>query len=90
MKRVLKYDGRAIIDIPDVRQQVLQFYGINDNWMMELIYCNGKNPYSFHRYGYTDTMFRKLWSREYTVKNHSIFKHEYPMLQYEVIKNETN
>lgn len=87
IKRVLKNNGNIIIDVPDIKEQIKQYYESNPEWCMDLIYCNGTTPYSFHRYGYTDKTFRILWGNGYIVYNKIIVRHNYPMLQYEIIKN---
>ncbi|KKK82405.1 hypothetical protein LCGC14_2803720 [marine sediment metagenome] len=86
IKRVLMPKGKAIIDIPDIQEQIRKFYYTNPYWMMTLVYCNGKNPYSFHRYGYTKRTFEELWGKNYIVQEQNIVNHDYPMLQFEVIK----
>ena len=87
IKRVLAPGGRAIIDIPNIKKQVERFYDSDPEWCMQLVYCNGKNPYSFHRYGYTEASFFELWGQGYTVSFQNIVKHDYPMLQFEVVKS---
>ena len=87
IKRVLAPGGEAIIDVPNVKRQVDYFYESDPEWCMTLVYCNGKNPYSFHRYGYTEDTFFALWGQGYTVSFHDLIEHDYPMLQFKVIKN---
>lgn len=86
VKRVLKVGGTFIVSVPDIKRQVEEFYDSKPDWCMELIYCNGKNQYSFHKWGYTDDTFRALWNDNYSVERIDLIKHEYPMLQYQVTK----
>lgn len=86
IQRVLKVGGELIVSFPDIARQIEAFYYTKPNWCMELIYCNGKNEFSFHRWGYTDRTFRELWNDDYIVEKIDLIKHEYPMLQYKVTK----
>jgi len=79
-KRVLKSGGVLKIDFPDIKTVVEQ-YSNNPEYMMELIYCNGKNEYSFHKWGYTRETFREmLGSNWYNVHFTDVVKHDYPMI----------
>jgi SAM-dependent methyltransferase len=86
VKRVLVTGGTFIVSVPDIKRQVEMFYDSKPDWCMELIYCNGKNEYSLHKWGYTDDTFRALWNDNYKVEKIDLIKHEYPMLQYQVTK----
>ncbi len=87
VKRVLKSGGTFIVSVPDIKAQVDLFYDKDPKWCMELIYCNGKNNQSFHKYGYTSFTFLNLWEVDgYKVVSIDLIKHDYPMLQYKVTK----
>jgi hypothetical protein len=59
--RVLKFGGIFKFDFPNIYQQVLEYYRSNPEFMMELIYCNHKDKYSVHKWGYTpDTLHKYL------------------------------
>ncbi len=83
--RVLKSGGKFIVDFPDVIKTVEE-YRDREEEMMVLLYCNHKNEYSIHHYGYTEATFKKLWPAEYEVNRIDIVKHDYPMIGMEVIK----
>lgn len=92
INRVLKTGGKLIIDFPDIKKQVDEYHGKDDEFMMELIYCNHKNPYSIHHWGFTETTF-PLYLEKYQIpyttwecKRNDIVKHDYPMIGMECIK----
>ena len=81
IKRVLKSNGQLIIDFPDIKKDVELYYDINPEFMIELLYCNHKNRFSTHNWGYTQTTFTKLlgegW-KELVWGN--VIRHNYPMI----------
>jgi len=86
MKRILKVNGRIIIDVPDLKGTINQYIDKNPKWAITLIYCNGKNPYSFHRFGYTKETFKELWDSNYKVEEKTIVSHDYPILSFLITK----
>lgn len=81
VKRTLKVGGRWIVDFPDIKKQVEMYYDSNPEFCMELIYCNHKNSYSIHHWGYTEISFANLFNPfEYDIKYKTIVKHDYPMI----------
>ena len=86
IKRILKVGGEIVIDIPDLKEIIEKFYDLDPNWAMKLIYCNGKNPFSFHKFGYTDKTFRKLWGINYNIENTIIVPHAYPVISFFITK----
>ena len=86
VKRVLRSGGKFLVSVPDVRAQIEMYHDSDPEWCMELLYCNGKDVHSFHKWGYTEESFKKLWGKNYTIEKVSIIKHAYPMLQFEVTK----
>ena len=87
VKRVLKRGGRFIVDFPDIRKNIGLYYNIDPDFMMELIYCNGKDARSVHKWGYTAKSFTALWEiGKFVVGEKRIVKHDYPMIGMEVTK----
>jgi SAM-dependent methyltransferase len=86
MKRVIKVGGQIITDVPDIKKTIDLYYDSDPKWAMTLIYCNGKNPYSFHKFGYTDATFRGLWGDHYLITNEVVVSHVYPMLNFVITK----
>lgn len=79
--RVLKPGGVWKFDFPDIYNQVKKYHGKNDEFMMELIYCNHKNKYSVHQWGYTKkTIPNYLKKENWKLKFGDIVKHDYPMI----------
>ena len=81
IKRVLMPKGQLIIDFPDIKRDVERYHDTDPEFLMELIYCNHKNKFSVHNWGYTKTTFKKLlgdgW-KEVVWTN--IVSHSYPMM----------
>ena len=73
-------DNEVIIDFPDIEETVRQYINTDTEMAMRLIYCNWKDNYSCHKFGYTDKSFRNFWDKNYVVYQHIIVKHDYPML----------
>lgn len=79
--RVLKRGGVWKFDFPDIVKQVEQYKDKDDEFMMELIYCNHKDKFSIHQWGYTRNTLHlylppSMWSLEFK----DIVKHDYPMI----------
>lgn len=78
--RVLKPDGVFKFDFPDIKAQVDQYYGKDDEFLMELIYCNHKNKHSMHLWGYTpQTLPSYLNPNVWQLEFKDVVKHDYPM-----------
>ena len=86
IERVLVHNGRLIVDFPDIRKNVGLYYNADPEFMMELIYCNGKDERSQHKWGYTAKSFAAMWSDAFVVEEKTIVKHDYPMIGMEVVK----
>jgi len=86
MKRILQINGQIIIDVPDLRGTLEQYYNTNPKWAMTLVYCNGKNPFSFHKFGYNIDTFTQLWGNNYVVKPYTVVAHDYPILSFLITK----
>lgn len=80
--RVLEKGGEFILDFPDIKAQVEEYYYKDPEWMTELIYCNQKDQYSVHHWGYTPktikTLFGKKW--DVTIDKDPTVVHNYPMI----------
>ena len=90
--RVLKSGGRAVIDVPDLVEtgRLLRDAANADDalWAIRLIYGSQKNPYSFHKWGYTPETLDALgracgFSRSQPVR---LIEHSYPMFSLALIK----
>ena len=86
IKRILKKDGILIIDFPDIKKTVQMYLDLDPEFCMRLLYCNQKDKYSTHFWGYTNDTFRALWGKNFAVYEDVVVKHDYPMLSYIVIK----
>jgi len=78
-KRVLKKGGIFKFDFPDILEIALQYHDTDPEFCMALIYCNHKNPWSRHEWGYTrktivDFFHLKYWDLEFK----DVVKHDYP------------
>ena len=90
--RVLRRGGRAVIDVPDLVEtgRLLRDAPTADEalWAIRLIYGSQKNPYSFHKWGYTpqtlDALGRECgFARSEPVR---LVEHGYPMFSLALIK----
>lgn len=86
MNRVMKKEGRLIIDFPDIKKQVDEYYDKDPEFCMELIYCNHKNPYSIHHWGFNEKTFPNYLGRNWEYTFETVVKHEYPMIGVIAIK----
>ncbi|KKN19669.1 hypothetical protein LCGC14_0943370 [marine sediment metagenome] len=81
IKRVLKSGSRLVIDFPDLKKDIDLYYDKNPEFLMELVYCNQKDEYSVHHWGYTKQTIIKLLGEGWeTIEFKSIVKHNYPMV----------
>lgn len=81
VKRTLKKGGKWIVDFPDIKKQVELYYDVAPEFCMELIYCNHKNKFSIHHWGYTEKSFAKLFDKDkFKVEFKTIVEHAYPMI----------
>ena len=87
IKRVLKSNGQLIIDFPDIKETVKQYLDITPQFCMRLLYCNQKDKYSTHFWGYTKRTFKELlgcgWKEVFW---DSVIEHNYPMISCFAIK----
>jgi len=79
VQRVLKVGGVFIVNFPDIKKIVDLYYKTDPYECMELIYCNHKNQYSIHHFGYTPKTFKKLFSKSYKIQKKTIVKCDHPM-----------
>lgn len=84
--RVLKSGGKWIVDFPDLKEDFHLYFDSNPKYFFELVYCNGKNAYSFHRHGYTFDTFKEFLGFGWTALQRDIVKHAYPMIGVEATK----
>ena len=81
IKRILFPDGRLVIDFPDIKTDIEKYFIKEPEFMMELIYCNQKNEYSRHKWGYTKSTFKKLLDGGWkSIEWKTIVKHDYPTI----------
>lgn len=85
--RILKPGGVLKIDFPDLVAGVAK-YAENDDqdFLMRFIYCNHKNQYSVHHWGYTRTTFPRLLGFGWTYEFKDIVRHHYPVIGCEATK----
>lgn len=80
VERVLVPGGVWKFDFPDIKKIVELYHDSDPFFMAEQIYCNHKNKYSVHQWGYTtksipDYLVPKKWKLEFK----DVVKHDYPM-----------
>lgn len=84
INRVMKKNGKLIIDFPDIKKQVEQFIDSEPEWCMELIYCNHRHQYAIHHWGFTQKSFPKWlgenWNYLFCDTEDFVVKHDYPMI----------
>jgi SAM-dependent methyltransferase len=90
--RVLKPGGRAVIDVPDLVEtgRLLREATTAEEaeWAIRLIYGSQKNPYSFHKWGYTPATLDAL-GRDCGFRGSEpapLVAHEYPMFSLALVK----
>lgn len=90
--RVLRPGGRAVIDVPDLVEtgRLLRDAATEEaaEWAIRLIYGSQKNPYSFHKWGYTPATLEALgrscgFSRAEPL---TLVEHDYPMFSLALVK----
>lgn len=90
--RVLKPGGRAVIDVPDLIETGRLLRDADTpaaaEWAIRLIYGSQKNPYSFHKWGYTPATLDALgracgFSR---AEPATLVAHDYPMFSLALVK----
>ena len=87
VKRVLKPGGIFRVDFPDIITTVETYYYHDTEFCMRLLYCNHKNEYSIHKWGYSFFSFRdKLGSGWAEIKQEQIVQHDYPMIGIKAVK----
>lgn len=80
IKRVLTVGGRLIVDFPDLKKDIQLYLDSDPEYCMELIYCNWKNEFSCHKWGYTPKSFAALWDDRFIVREETVVDHDYPMI----------
>lgn len=79
INRTVKVGGRLIVDWPNIIEQVIKYNEVDPEFMMELIYCNHKNKYSIHHWGFTDKTFPNYLGKNWSYEFGEVVKHDYPM-----------
>jgi len=83
--RILKPGGVLYIDVPDLigtLELLRDSAGISDDcWAIRLIYGSQKDEYSYHKWGYTPTMLKRLCEARGFLDCQVVdfIKHDYPM-----------
>ena len=81
VKRILKFNGVFVFDFPDIKKDLEQYYENNTDFLMTLIYCNQKDKYSAHRWGYTKETIKGLLGEGWKdIEFKEVVKHDYPMI----------
>ncbi len=84
--RVLVPGGKLLIDFPDLVEGVRKYSEADPEFMVRFVYCNHKNPYSIHHWGYTKETFPKLLGFGWTYEFKEIVRHLYPVIGCEATK----
>jgi len=85
IKRILKTDGVLKIDFPNVYRTIIDYVDDDPDLCMRLLYCNHKDEFSVHKWGYTPDTFLTLlgdnteW-KEVQFKQNLVVNHDYPMV----------
>jgi len=87
ISRVLKSGGKFITDFPDIKKQMELYYKDDPEFCFELIYCNHKDNFSIHHWGYNPETFKKLFPDTWSINEKTYVVHDYPMIGMEAIKN---
>jgi len=88
IRRILKDGGKFLVDFPDIRATVNRHIDTNPEFCVRCIYCNHKNRYSIHHWGYTEKTFKDLLGDGWKIEFKEIVKHEYPAIGCIAIKKE--
>lgn len=87
IKRVLRPGGRFIFDFPNIKKQVELYYDTNPEFCMTLLYCNQKDEFSIHHWGYTEKSILSLLGNGWkSIEFKQVVKHSYPMIPVIAIK----
>jgi len=86
VKRILKRGGVFLVDFPDLEKQYKKYYKKDPEFFMELVYCNHKNKYSIHHWGYTTETFKKMIGSNFLCIKKQVVKHAYPMTGIKAVK----
>ena len=85
--RILKPDGKLIIDVPDM-VKTMRLITINPEWTMRLMYGSQRDMYSYHKWGYTPEYLEFICKGIgfKSAKQIELIEHAYPMFTMEMIK----
>lgn len=78
--RILIPGGKLLIDFPDIIASVDKYRQHDHEFMMRFIYCNHKNAYSVHHWGYTEQTFPQLLGIGWDYEFKQIVHHLYPVI----------
>lgn len=79
-ERICKLGARLLIDFPDIYATVERYYADDPEFCMRHIYCNQRNDYLSHRWGYTKKTFTQLMGNHWALKFREIVQHAYPVI----------
>jgi len=79
-QRVLKPGGIWKFDFPNIKEVIEQYYDTDPFLCMELIYCNHKNKYSIHHWGYNEQLIEETLGDGWILTFTEVVKHDYPMM----------
>ena len=78
-KRVLRKGGLFKFDFPDMKGIVEQYHDTNPEECVSLLYCNHKNKYSIHNWGYTTKSISNYFKPEdWDLEFKDVVVHDYP------------
>lgn len=84
--RILVPGGKFLVDFPDVEGAVKKYAKTDPDFLMRFIYCNHKNQWSIHHWGYTRETFPRLLGFGWEYKFREIVHHIYPVIGVEATK----
>lgn len=84
--RILKPGGKFLVDFPDLAAGVKQYADEDPDFLIRYIYCNHKNQYSIHHWGYTRETFPRLLGFGWTHQFRDFVRHHYPVIGVEAMK----
>ena len=87
-RRVLKPDGRLVIDVGDARGTAELLVGAETRdeleWALRLLYCHSRDPFDSHHWGYTPAYLAELmaaWDFTESWSRRDFIGHVYPSFQ---------
>lgn len=84
--RILKPNGKLLIDFPNIFATVNEYLYSDHNFMMRHVYGSHRDEYSVHHWGYTHETFKALLGDRWKCDFRDIVDHVYPVIGCEATK----